>query len=118
MKCTQQQLRYATTDQPLLDQAVANLSTLKGHVAAEAPQKSIHSFKGRIELDSGTQDADAQTQRPCRATSSNLRSRFTRASHTRVTGGDEGDENGSRGDGPMAVVSFGCFECGSVGERM
>ncbi|CAK9002666.1 Probable phospholipid-transporting ATPase IA (ATPase class I type 8A member 1) (Chromaffin granule ATPase II) [Durusdinium trenchii] len=58
VKCTQQQLRYATTDQPLLDQAVANLSTLKGHVAAEAPQKSIHSFKGRIELDSGTQDAD------------------------------------------------------------
>ena len=51
VKCTQQQLRYATTDQPLLDQAVANLSSLRGQVIAEAPQKSIHSFKGRVEMD-------------------------------------------------------------------
>ena len=51
VKCTQHQLRYATTDQPLLDQAVANLTSLRGQVVAEPPQKSIHSFKGRIEMD-------------------------------------------------------------------
>lgn len=49
-KCTQKALRYASTDQPLLDQAVANLANLKGVVVAEAPAQSIHSFKGRIEM--------------------------------------------------------------------
>ena len=34
-----------------MDQAVANLSSLRGQVIAEAPQKSIHSFKGRVEMD-------------------------------------------------------------------
>ena len=60
VKCTQQQLRYATTDQPLLDQAVANLSSLRGQVIAEAPQKSIHSFKGRVEMDHLQEPLDAK----------------------------------------------------------
>lgn len=60
VKCTQHQLRYATTDQPLLDQAVANLTSLRGQVVAEPPQKSIHSFKGRIEMDQRQEPLDAK----------------------------------------------------------
>ena len=60
VKCTQHQLRYATNDQPLLDQAVANLTSLRGQVVAEAPQKSIHSFKGRVEMDQQQEALDAK----------------------------------------------------------
>ncbi|CAJ1392125.1 unnamed protein product [Effrenium voratum] len=59
--CTHQALcGNAGTDRPLLDQAVARLRSLEGEVVAEPPKKSIHSFKGFIEMGSSKEPLEAK----------------------------------------------------------